>query len=165
MTVQFLLETKPEFSFHYKALAKKVIEASLDAEQFPYEAEVCVSLVDAKQMQELNRLNRGIDATTDVLSFPMLSYPAAGDFSELDDQVAFCVNPDTDEVILGDIVLSVEKVKEQAAAFGHSQKREYAFLITHSMLHLMGYDHMSEEEAACMQERQRAILNTLEIFR
>lgn len=76
-----------------------------------------------------------------------------------------CVNPDTEEVLLGDIVICVESVYEQAEEYGHSVKREYAFLITHSMLHLMGYDHMVPEEAEVMEEHQRRILDVLKIKR
>lgn len=74
-------------------------------------------------------------------------------------------NPDTEEALLGDIVLCVDRVKEQAKQFGHSEKREYAFLILHSMLHLFGYDHMTQEEAAVMEEKQNKILNQMGIYR
>ena len=76
-----------------------------------------------------------------------------------------CFHPETGELLLGDIVISAEKVLEQAAEYGHSVKREYAFLIAHSMLHLSGYDHMEPEEAAVMEQKQREILETLGITR
>ena len=75
------------------------------------------------------------------------------------------LNPDTGEIMLGDIVISVDRVKEQAESYGHSEKREFAFLILHSMLHLFGYDHMTPEEAACMEGKQEAILNEMNILR
>ncbi|MCD8333093.1 MAG: rRNA maturation RNase YbeY [Clostridiales bacterium] len=165
MTVNLSCMVKPEFHFHYRKLAGEVIAASLRAEHFPCGAEVSLTLADNAFIQEINRSARGIDAPTDVLSFPMLEYAAPADFSAIEEQWADCADPDTGEVMLGDIVISVEKVREQAAAYGHSEKREYAFLITHSMLHLMGYDHMQPEEAAVMEERQRAILDTLKITR
>lgn len=165
MTVNIICETKPDFSFHYKELAKKVISQALKTEGFPYEAEVSLTLVDNEMIREINRDTRQIDAPTDVLSFPMLDYAYPADFSGIEAQWEYSVNPDTDEIVLGDIVLSVEKVRSQAEEYGHSEKREYAFLITHSMLHLMGYDHMSEQEAAAMEEHQRIILNLLEIQR
>ena len=86
---------------------------------------------------------RQIDAPTDVLSFPMLSYEQAGDFSALEEDYEDNFNPDTGEIMLGDIVISVDRVREQAAAYGHSERREFAFLIVHSMLHLFGYDPVS----------------------
>ena len=149
MTINIICETAPGFSFHYKKLAQTVIEQSLDSEGFPYEAEVNLTLVDEKRIHEINLETRQIDAPTDVLSFPMIAYEF----------------PATQEVLLGDIVICVSRVYAQAKEYGHSVKREYAFLITHSMLHLMGYDHMVPEDAALMEAHQREILNTLQITR
>ncbi len=165
MTVYLMSEIKPDLHFHYRRLAEDVVAASLDAEEFPYEAEVSLTLVDDARMREINRETRGIDAPTDVLSFPMLEYAAPADFSALEEDWAGCVNPDTDEVMLGDIILSLDRVRAQAEAYGHSEKREYAFLITHSMLHLMGYDHMEEADRLLMEEHQRVILDALKIHR
>ena len=110
-------------------------------------------------------MHRGIDSVTDVLSFPMLSYEKAGDFSFLSEENECDFNPDTGEVILGDIIISVDKVKEQAGEYGHSESREFAFLITHSMLHLFGYDHIEEEDDKIMEPLQEKILNELNIYR
>ncbi len=165
MTLWLNCESKPTFSFHYRKLAEQVVTAALEAEAFPYEAEVSLTLVDDAQMRAINRETRGIDAPTDVLSFPMLEYPAPADFSELAEDLADAVNPDTGEVVLGDIVLSIDKVHAQAISYGHSERREYAFLIAHSMLHLVGYDHMEPEEREQMEARQRVILNTVHIER
>ncbi len=165
MTIQLTSEEKPDFPFHYRKLAEEIIAACLNAEAFPYEAEVSLTLVDDDRMRMINREMRGIDAATDVLSFPMLEYDAPADFSGLEEEWVDCVNPDTGEVLLGDIVVSTDKVREQAAAYGHSEKREYAFLITHSMLHLLGYDHMEEADRILMEERQRKILDLLKIQR
>lgn len=165
MTINIICESKPDFRFHYKELAGKVIVKSLDMEGFPYESEVSLTLVNNEQIQEINKEMRNIDAPTDVLSFPMLEYGAPADFSGIEDQWEGTVNPDTDEVMLGDIVISLDKVRAQAEAYGHSEKREFAFLITHSMLHLMGYDHMAPEEAAVMEAHQRVILDALNIKR
>ena len=165
MTLNIITEVKPGFSFHYKELAKKVIAEAMDAENFPYEAEIGLTLTDNAAIRAINQAYRGIDRPTDVLSFPLLSYDAPGDFSGLEDPAGDTVNPDTGEIMLGDIVISVEKVCEQAFEYGHSEKREYAFLLVHSMLHLFGYDHMEPEEAAVMEEHQRQILERLEISR
>lgn len=95
----------------------------------------------------------------------MLSYATPGDFSFLEEENDDDFNPDTGEAILGDIIISVDKVKEQAESFGHSEEREFAFLIVHSMLHLFGYDHMEPDEAAVMEAKQRQILEEMNITR
>ena len=95
----------------------------------------------------------------------MLSYEQAGDFSRLEEDYDDNFNPDTGEIMLGDILISVDKVLEQAESYGHSEMREFSFLIVHSMLHLFGYDHMTPEEAAVMEEKQNIILNELNILR
>lgn len=165
--MSFILEeeVKVPFKFDYASLAEKVVNACLDYAGFPYEAEVNLTLTDNEGIHTINKEFRQIDRPTDVLSFPMLSYETAGEFAFLDDEDCDDFNPDTGEALLGDIVISVEKVLEQADNFGHSIEREYAFLITHSMLHLFGYDHMTEEEAAVMESKQTEILNELNILR
>ena len=164
MTVTIEKETEVKFDFDYENTANLVIEKSISVENFPYEAEVNLLLVDSDAIQEINREHRGIDKATDVLSFPMIEYDVPGDFSGVERQ-AGVVNPDTGETLLGDIVICVPKVFEQAREYGHEPKREFAFLITHSMLHLFGYDHMEPDEAAIMENKQKTILNELEIFR
>lgn len=158
-------EVKVPFSFDYEALAKKVIDFCLEYSKFPYEVEVNLTLTDDAGIHVINREYRQIDRPTDVLSFPMLEYETPGDFSFLDDENNDDFNPDTGEALLGDIIISVDKVLEQAENFGHSIEREYAFLITHSMLHLFGYDHMQEEEAKVMEDKQKEILLQLNILR
>lgn len=164
MTVVVENESGQEFDFPYAKLAEDVVNAAMDAEDFPFEAEVNVLLVTKEEIHRINMEQRQIDAPTDVLSFPLIAYPAAGDFSEVEkDSDNF--NPDTGEALLGDIILCVDKIKEQAAEYGHSERREYAFLILHSMLHLFGYDHMTEQEAAVMEQKQRNILEDMQILR
>lgn len=165
--MSFYLEEEVEvkFGFSYAELAENVINACLDYSQFPYEAEVNLTLTDNEGIHQINKEFRDIDRPTDVLSFPMLNYETPGDFSFLDDENNDDFNPDTGEAMLGDIVISVDKVFEQAENFGHSVEREYAFLITHSMLHLFGYDHMEDDEAKVMEEKQRDILQKMNILR
>ena len=142
-----------------------MISYTIEREDFPYEAEINLTLVDKDAIWQINKEYREIDRPTDVLSFPMLSYPKAGDFSEIEEDVMDNFNPDTGEVLLGDIIICVPKVYEQAEEYGHSVEREFAFLIVHSMLHLFGYDHMTPEEAAFMEDRQKQILTELNILR
>ncbi len=165
MTLLLEEETHIPFSFEYEQLARRVIMAALDMENCPYEIEVNLTLVDNEHIQKINKQHRGIDKVTDVLSFPMLELPAPSDFSHVEDAIEENFNPDSGELLLGDIVLSVEKVIEQANSYGHSEIREYAFLILHSMLHLFGYDHETNEERLQMEARQRQILETLGITR
>lgn len=158
-------ETEVKFAFNYKELAQNVIDFCLDYAAFPYEAEVNLTLTNNEGIHQINKEFRQIDRPTDVLSFPMLSYEKPGDFAFLDAEDSNDFNPDTGEAMLGDIVISVDKVFEQAESYGHSVEREYAFLITHSMLHLFGYDHIEEEDAKVMEEKQREILHKMNILR
>lgn len=145
-------------------IASQVAEAVLDYEHCPYEAQVELLLTQNEEIREMNREFRQIDRPTDVLSFPMIEYETAGEFAFLEDEPE-CFDPDSGELMLGNIVISKEKVLSQAEEYGHSLKREYAFLIAHSMLHLLGYDHMEEEERAVMETKQREILNQIGITR
>lgn len=165
MSLTIEKETDIAFAFAYEELAERVVEFAIEHEGFPYDAEVSLTLTGDEGIRVFNRNCREIDAPTDVLSFPLISYEKAGDFSCLENHYEDNFNPDTGEIMLGDIVLSVERVKKQAAEYGHSEQREFAFLILHSMMHLFGYDHMTPEEAAVMEERQNMILNAMQILR
>ena len=131
------------------------MEAVLDSENCPYEATVNLLLTDAAGIREYNKNFRNIDSETDVLSFPNLEFETPGDFSGVEEQEADCFDPDSGELVLGDIILNAARVKEQAAAYGHSERREFAFLLAHSLYHLCGYDHMEPEEAALMEQMQK----------
>ncbi len=165
MTVSIEAECRPDFDFDWEQTARDVIACAMDYEQCPYEAEVNLILTTASEIQSINRDYRGIDRATDVLSFPLVNYEKPGDFGHLEEEQADCFHPDTGELMLGDIVLCVDKVWEQAEKYGHSPRREYAFLIAHSMLHLFGYDHEEEDMAADMEKRQEDILSRLSISR
>lgn len=164
MTLLFSDESKRELPFDAYELAVKVIEGVLDYEKCPYEAQVNVLLTTNEKMQQVNKETREIDQATDVLSFPALEYETPGDFRFLEEENLY-FHPESGELLLGDILLSVDKVYAQAEEFGHSLKREYAFLIAHSMLHLCGYDHMEMDEALQMEKKQEDILNKLGITR
>lgn len=164
MTIEFEKEYDKDLGINYEEIADKVINAALDYEECPYEAEVSLTLVDNNRIHDINKEFRDIDRPTDVLSFPMVEYDDAGEFAFLEDEDD-CFNPETGELMLGDIIISLDKVEEQAIAYGHSFAREYAFLIAHSMLHLMGYDHMTDDDASIMEAKQRAILDNLNITR
>ncbi len=158
-------EGKTEFDFDIREVAELVVDAVLEHEKCPYEAEISLLLTHNDEIHEMNLEHRGIDRATDVLSFPMLDFDHPGDFSIIDEETADVFDPESGELMLGDIVISVDKVLEQAQEYGHSPKREYAFLIAHSMLHLCGYDHMDDEERKVMEEKQRAIMEKINILR
>ena len=142
----------PELDYFLKTVIRRAILKTLDTEKFPLPARVCVTFCDNGHIRALNKKFRGVDKHTDVLSFPLYE---DGDFS---DAHIF------GEAELGDIVISVERAKEQAAELGHGFVREAAFLAVHSTLHLLGYDHErspEDDEAQCA--RQREIIEMLEI--
>ena len=165
MTFYIENETNVEFDFPLQEIADKVILRVLDTEGCPYETQVNILLTDNEGIKEYNLNYRGIDRETDVLSFPNIDYESPSKFSNLEEFQADYFEPDSGELILGDIILSVDRINEQAIEYGHSQKREYAFLIAHSMLHLCGYDHMEEAEAKRMEDKQKAVLDFLGITR
>lgn len=165
MTISLEEEYTLDLGISYHELAEQVINAALDYEQCPYECEINVILTDNNGIHQINKECRDIDRPTDVLSFPMVEYEQPGDFGSIEEQQPECFHPESGELMLGDIIISLDKVKEQAESYGHSNRREYAFLIAHSMLHLMGYDHMEPEEEKIMFAKQEEILKQLGITR
>ena len=165
MTFYVENETNHAFSFSVQDTAEKVAAGVLKLENCPYVASINLLLTDNEDIRTYNREYRNIDSETDVLSFPNVDYETAGDFSAVEKSKAECFDLDNDELILGDIIISVDKVKEQAQEYGHSELREFAFLVAHSMLHLCGYDHMTDEEAEVMERKQEAVLSELGIVR
>ena len=157
MTITIDYEAEKKLPIPWEKIIREIIEESLSYEECPYEAEVNVLLTDNREIQEMNREYRQIDRPTDVLSFPMIEYDTPSDFSRVEEEFCDCFNPESGELMLGDIILSVDKVEEQALAYGHSTERELAFLVAHSMLHLCGYDHMEEEERLIMEKKQEEI--------
>jgi probable rRNA maturation factor len=149
--VTILIDNRTEeaFSLELSQTIEKIIIDSLAYEGFEMPCEVSVSIVDNEEIHQINRQFRDIDRATDVLSFPLLTYEE-GEIPDLNEK---------EEVLLGDIIISLERAREQAEEYGHSLKREIAFLTAHSMLHLLGYDHMEEEEEKEMFAKQREILN------
>lgn len=164
MTLLTEIETDISLGLDIESETKAIIEHTLDELNCPWECEINLTITDNNGIWELNRQFRDIDRPTDVLSFPLISYDVPGNFDSVeDDDDNF--NPDTGELLLGDIVISAEKVIEQAAEYGHSIRREFCFLIVHSMLHLSGYDHMEDDERAVMEDLQKKILDSAGITR
>lgn len=157
-------EIDVKFDFDYGKIYKDVVDAVLEYFECPYDYQVSLLLVDNDSIKIINSENRGIDNATDVLSFPNIEWSLAGKFDSIDEDEDY-FDPDSGELILGDIVISVDKVKSQAEEYGHSELREYAFLICHSMLHLLGFDHIAEEDRKIMEEYQSIIMKELNILR
>lgn len=165
MTVDFANESSLETGIDMEETAALVVNQALEYVECPYEAQVSILVTDEDVIHGLNLAHRGIDRATDVLSFPMVEYETPGDFSFLEEDGADCFDPDTGELLLGDIVICASRVLAQAKEYGHSTRREFAFLVAHSMLHLFGYDHMEAGEAAEMEQKQEEILQQLAILR
>ena len=139
-------------TYKLKMLIRRAISETLAFEQYGNDVEVSVTLTDNEGIQDLNLRFRGMDAPTDVLSFPLFDFEGETD------------EPPVDEIqnMLGDIVLNLERTQAQAEEFGHSFEREAAFLTVHSMLHLLGYDHETgDEDEADMRARQRAVMERM----
>lgn len=118
--------------------------------------EVCLTLTDGARIRALNREFRQVDSETDVLSFPLWDRRAGEEATR---------NPETNAILLGDIVISLPRAEEQAREYGHSLRREAAYLCVHGMLHLMGYDHMNDGERAVMRAREEELLTALNLTR
>lgn len=146
---------------------QEVCEYTLKEEQVFCPYQISLLFVDNDEIRGINKETRNIDKETDVLSFPMLDYPKGKIFKDVyNKNHEFDVTYlDGNELVLGDMVLSLEKAKEQSVEYNHSYLREVAYLVVHSILHLLGYDHMEEDEKLLMREREEYILNELKITR
>ena len=165
MTIHIDYETTINLEFDPEELIHEVATVALDYEECPYETEINIILTDNSSIQEINKEYREIDSPTDVLSFPFIEYKIPSDFSKVEQDQADCFHPDSGELMLGDIIISMDKVHSQATEYGHSVKRELGFLIVHSILHLCGYDHMEEEERKVMEAHQDDILRQINLQR
>lgn len=147
-------------------IINEVCEKSLMAEEMNIPYQISLLFVDNEEIRSINKETRGIDKATDVLSFPMLDYPKDKVFKDVYKNTKFNeIYLDGDELVLGDMVLSLERAKEQSLEYNHSFNREVCYLVVHSILHLLGYDHMEDEEKKIMRKREEEILESLNITR
>lgn len=166
MTINITNSTDVIFSFDYEALIERVVNGAIDFLECPYESTVDIEIVYNDQIKEINGEFRDIHKATDVLSFPVIDFDEPCDYAMLDlDESTYCFEPDSGELMLGDIILSADKIFEQAKEYGHSVEREMAFLVAHSMLHLFGFDHMEDDEREEMEKLQKQLLDELGITR
>ena len=147
------------FDFDIEELALRIENQVLNMEQCPYEAQINLLVTDLDGIQEINKAFRNLDQPTDVLSFPAIPFTSESDFSIVEEQESDYFDPESGELLLGDIMICAQKVKEQAEKYNHSEMREFGFLVAHSMLHLCGYDHMEPEDAVRMEARQNPRLS------
>jgi len=165
MTFYVENELDKELPFDIEKQVEKVAVKALEMENCPFSVLVNVLLTDNEGIRAYNKEYRGIDKETDVLSFPNLDFAKKAVFDIPESKKADYMDPDSGEVILGDIILSYDRILEQAENYGHSIEREFSFLVVHSILHLCGYDHMTQEEAKEMEEKQEKVLLELGITR
>ena len=159
-------QEKIEVTDEFIGKLSEVIDFALKEEEVNIKCEISLLFVDNEEIKEINNETRGIDRETDVLSFPMFEYEDKKVFKEIYKNYKFSpADFDGEELVLGDIVLSLEKALEQSQEFNHSYEREASYLVVHSVLHLLGYDHMEEEEKSVMRGREEEILNKLNITR
>lgn len=145
---------------------ENVINFALKEEEVSVDCEISMLFVDNEEIREINNETRGIDRATDVLSFPMLDYQDKKVFKEMYKDNNFDITfMDGEELVLGDIVLSLERALEQSREYNHSFERESCYLVVHSVLHLLGYDHMEEDDKKIMRKREEDILGKLYITR
>ena len=165
--INFWDEISEEINEEELALARKVVEYVLLQEGCPFDCEVNLTMTDNEGIQAVNKEFRNMDKPTDVLSFPNCDFEVPGEFSQFEDEDVYFdfFYPDNDLFVLGDIMISRDKMQAQAEEYGHGVTREFAFLIAHSVLHLIGYDHMEEADAKCMEQKQTEYLNNLGITR
>lgn len=165
MTIYVENQGDISFSFSMEEQLDRLTAFVTDYVGCPYEPELSVTLVTKDEIHRLNREFRQVDRPTDVLSFPMTEYDQPAVFSGQTFEKSLTLSPETEEMVLGDIVLCSEVVCEQAEEYGHSALREFSFLVVHSLLHLFGYDHVEEEERIEMEQLQKEIMNELQIMR
>ena len=153
-------QNKEEVSEEIVKTVQAVCDRVMETEECGFDAEISVTFVDNNAIRAINKEHRGIDKPTDVLSFPMLEFDENGVAEDAD------LDSDGELVMLGDIVISLERAREQSIEYGHSFIREVAFLTAHSMLHLLGYDHVDDAEGErIMIMKQNEVLNSLKITR
>ncbi|MBE5944230.1 MAG: rRNA maturation RNase YbeY [Lachnospiraceae bacterium] len=159
MSIFFENELDKPLPDGYKDIVREIVQAAIEYVDCPYECEVNVIFTNNQGIEAINNEFRGLKSPTDVLSFPMIDYEKPEDFQGLEDTPWEYFNQDTGELMLGDIVLNVDRIVSQAKEYGHTRSREIAFLTAHSMLHLFGHDHVDDHERLIMEDKQEQILS------
>ncbi|MBQ3864531.1 MAG: rRNA maturation RNase YbeY [Clostridia bacterium] len=159
MTIEFIDEYGLEDLSTLHTQIEKVLRCALETDHMTDRVSLSVTLTDDENMRKINRTWRNVDSTTDVLSFPLLAYDPHEETHPED------VDPETGEILLGDLVVSVPKCREQAAEYGHSFEREIGYLCAHGLFHLLGYDHEAQEDKEIMRRREEETMEKLGLAR
>ena len=163
--IQFIIENeqdKLEFTDELSEIMQKAVATTLETvsgAESETDFEVSILITDNEGIHQINKETRDVDSPTDVLSFPILEFDEDGVMIEESGDY------DGDLLLLGDIVLSLEKAKAQAEEYGHSFEREVGFLTVHSTLHLLGFDHMEEPYTSVMRAREKEIMDIMDLHR
>lgn len=162
------LPKKYKLDIDIENLSSIILAETLKMEKIKYDFSVNVSIVSDKKIKKINNLERGINEVTDVLSFPNIPFSKPSYIDEFIDEKSInvsIIDLNTNTIFLGDVVICYEKVLEQASLYNHSIEREFSFLLLHSFLHLLGYDHMAAKDEKIMFKKQDKVLNKLGIVR
>jgi len=158
--VELILDyTGEHLSAEMEEIIKKAASQTLIDENINFDAEISVTITNDEDIREINKQYRNIDKETDVLSFPLFEFENPAVFNEAD------LKLEQGAVVLGDIIISMDKIYSQAEEYGHSPNRELAYLTVHSMLHLLGYDHMKDEDKKIMREKEERTLANIDQIR
>lgn len=148
-----------------RELMQRCADAAQRTEGVSCPVSVFISVVDDEEIRTINREQRSKDASTDVLSFPTVNYPKGKTAGKCESLLREEYDPDTDACALGDIVISMDHVRAQAEEYGHSERRECGYLLTHGLFHLMGYDHMTDEDKPVMRAMEEKSLASIGLTR
>ena len=148
-----------------RELMQRCADAAQRTEGVSCPLSVFISVVGDEEIRTINREQRNKDASTDVLSFPTVNYPKGKTAGQCEHLLREEYDPDTDACALGDIVISMDHVRAQAAEYGHSERRECGYLLTHGLFHLMGYDHMTDEDKPVMRAMEEKSLVSIGLTR
>lgn len=165
--INFDVGDKYIFEFDYKSLAKKITKKLFELENLNYDFSYNLSIVDKLTIKKINKENRNINKITDVLSFPNIDFKKPSSLKRYvkdDDYDVSILDLTTKTIFLGDVVMCYDKILYQSKMYDHSIKREYSFLLVHSLLHLLGYDHMDIKDERKMFKKQDEILDSLNII-
>ncbi len=165
MSVKLEIETQYQVPDVFLSLVQEAADMAVSCEGVQEKAAVHILLCDDARIQEYNREYRGVDRATDVLSFPLISYPGGRTAGSMGKRLMEAYDDELNACMLGDLIISVPRAQEQAERYGHSVRRELAFLTVHGMCHLMGYDHIEEEDRVRMRAREEEILNAIGLSR
>lgn len=157
-----------DFGFNIDILAKRIAKEVFLVERIKYDTSFNLSIVKSLTIKKINKENRGIDKVTDVLSFPNIDFDKPSNLKQFVSKDAIdvsIIDLNTKTIFLGDVMMCYDKVISQSKEYGHSIKREFAFLLVHSLLHLLGYDHIKKKDEKIMFEKQEKILKSLNIVR